>query len=187
MARVCVILLWYIPPFGACAVCTLGGKGVGRLCSEAQSAPPRHQQKTAMALWIAFNPGKPGNLRILLAADLNIAGLANAGSGGAACGTTGGDALVRLHRFRRWWRRHWGNAGNVTMTGIANCRQAVGIPSLNAPMYRLHSSSLAILPTVLNPPSGSLKNAVQVLRFGSYAKQLTYGPLYCCIHSVAVG
>jgi hypothetical protein len=74
----------------------------------------------------------------------------------------------------------------LQVTGIANCRQAVGIPFLNAPMYRLHSSSLEILPTVLNPPSGSLKNAVHVLRFGSYAKQLTYGPLYCCMHSAAV-
>ena len=72
------------------------------------------------------------------------------------------------------------------VTGIANCRQAVGIPSLNAPMYRLHSSSLLILPTVLNPPSGSLKNAVQVVSSGSYAKQATFGPLYCCRHSAAV-
>src|SRR3984885_9072637 len=69
------------------------------------------------------------------------------------------------------------------LLGIANCRQAVGIPSLNAPMYRLHSSSLLILPTVLKPPSGSLKNAVQVLRPASYAKQATFGPLYCCKHS----
>ena len=74
----------------------------------------------------------------------------------------------------------------LQVTGIANCRQAVGMPSLNASMYRLHSSSLAILPTVLNPPSGSLKNAVQVLRPASYAKQATFGPLYCCKHSAAV-
>src|SRR6476659_9733964 len=74
----------------------------------------------------------------------------------------------------------------LQVTGIANCRQAVGIPSLNAPMYRLHSSSLAILPTVLNPPSGSLKNAVQVLRPASYAKQATYGPLDCCVHSATL-
>ena len=42
------------------------------LCSEGRSAPPRHQQMNP-ALWI-FNPGKPGYLRILLAADLNVAG-----------------------------------------------------------------------------------------------------------------
>src|ERR1700733_8229630 len=103
-----------------------------------------------------------------------------AGSGGAGVGSgstgfaAGGGAGTGATQAR------------LQVTGIANCRQAVGMPSLNAPMYRLHSSSLAIFPTVLNPPSGSLKNAVQVLRFGSYAKQLTYGPLYCCVHSATL-
>src|SRR5580693_6125374 len=104
--------------------------------------------------------------------------LAGSGGAGVGSGSTGFAA--------------GGGAGTgatqatLQVTGIANCRQAVGIPSLNAPMYRLHSSSLAILPTVLNPPSESLKNAVQVLRLGSYAKQATLGPLYCCRHSAAV-
>src|ERR1700722_18337803 len=98
-------------------------------------------------------------------------------SGSGACGTgfaAGGGAGTGATQ------------ATLQVTGIANCRQAVGIPSLNAPMYRLHSSSLLILPTVLNPPSGSLKNAVQVLRPASYAKQATFGPLYCCKHSAAV-
>src|ERR1700721_563809 len=85
-------------------------------------------------------------------------------SGSGACGTgfaAGGGAGTGATQ------------ATLRVTG-ANCRQAVGIPSLNAPMYRLHSSSLAILPTVLNPPSGSLKNAVQVLRPASYAKQALY-------------
>ena len=60
----------------------------------------------------------------------------------------------------------------LQLLGIASCRQAAGISSFNAPMYRRHSSSLLILPTVLNPPFGSLKNAVQLVPSGSYAKQL---------------
>src|ERR1700723_746602 len=101
-----------------------------------------------------------------------------AGSGGAACGTTGGDAGVGSGStsFAAGGGVTGATQATLQVTGIANCRQAVGIPSLNAPMYRLHSSSPETLPTVLNPPSGSLKNAVQVLRFGSYAKQLTFGP-----------
>src|ERR1700735_4609931 len=93
------------------------------------------------------------------------------GSGSGACGTgfAAGGGIGAVHATGQG-------------SGWASCRQAVGIPSLNAPMYRLHSSSLAFLPTVLNPPSGSLKNAVQVLRPASYAKQA----LYCCKHSAAV-
>src|SRR6476659_7628776 len=103
-----------------------------------------------------------------------LAGSGGAGVGSGSTGFAAGGGVTGATQ------------ATLQVTGIANCRQAVGIPSLNAPTYRLHSSSLLILPTVLKPPSGSLKNAVQVLRPASYAKQATFGALYCCKHSAAM-
>src|ERR1700722_11831554 len=114
---------------------------------------------------LVLMPASPGG--VTSSRRLAGSGDTSGGFGGIAGGCTGATQAT------------------LQLLGIANCRQAVGMPSLNAPMYRLHSSSLAILPTVLKPPSGSLKNAVQVLSLVSYAKQLTYGPLYCCRHSAA--
>ena len=60
------------------------------------------------------------------------------------------------------------------------------MPSLNAPMYRLHSSSLAIFPTVLNPPSGSLKNAVQVAEVRVIREATNVWPLVL-LHALRCG
>ena len=145
------------------------------------------------ALGFPFNPGKPGYLRILLAADLNIAGF-----GVEACWVWRSRlrhyrrrrwCRVRLHRFRRWSIRvDWGNAGNVTSDGHTNCRQAVGIPSLNAPMYRL---ALVLAGNLANCPKAAFRKLKKRCPGAESppshtTKQATFGPLYCCKHSAAV-
>ena len=176
-----VVVRSHTASLGASAVCTLAARGWADLCSEARSAPPKHQQMNP-ALWIPFNPGKPGYLRILLAADLNIAGF-----GVKACWVWRSRlrhyrrrrwCLVRLHRFRRWWRRHWGNAGNVASDGHSQLPAGGGDTVLKCTDV---SVALVLAGNLANCPEPALRKLKErrpgAEAFGSYAKQATYRSL----------
>ena len=85
-----------------------------------------------------------------------------------------------------WWRRHWGNAGNVTSDGHSQLPASGGDTVLKCTDV---SVALVLADNLANCPEPALRKfkecrpggEVRVIREASNVR-----PLYCCMHSVAV-